>query len=78
MTRQRYHEPAWRPIERFEAVLASLTRYDLLLVAIPAAVLLAFVADALAVGVYAALVGAALVGALVVADAFALNPPRTG
>jgi hypothetical protein len=79
MTRQTCYEPTRYPIERFRAVLASLSRYDLLLVAIPAAFLLAFVtSNALAIGVHAALVGAALVGALAIADAIALNPPRTG
>lgn len=76
MTRKTHHDPAWWQIERF-AVLASLSRYDLLLMAIPAAFLLAFVTStALSIGVHAALVGAALVGALAIADAVALNPPR--
>ncbi|MDL5362194.1 hypothetical protein [Halalkalicoccus sp. NIPERK01] len=76
MTRQTHHQRTWCSIERF-MVLASLSRYDLVLWAIPAAFLLAFVAsNALAIGVQTALVGAALVGALAVADAVALNPPR--
>lgn len=79
MTRQTHHERTWCSIERFEAALASLSRYDLVLWAIPAAFLLAFVAsNALAIGVQTALAGAALVGALAITDAVALNPPRLG
>ncbi|KYH25989.1 hypothetical protein HAPAU_10790 [Halalkalicoccus paucihalophilus] len=74
ITRQTCYEPTRYPIERFREVLASLSRYDLLLVTIPVAFLLAFVtSNALAIGVHAA-----LVGALAIADAVALNPPRTG
>lgn len=81
MTRQTHHRygDAWRPAETFRAVLASVSRYDLVLWAIPAAFLVAFVANALlATGVHASLVGAAIVGALVITDAIALHPPRTG
>lgn len=64
--------------ERF-AVGGRLTRYDLILVAIPLALLASILAH-LAVGVplQATLLPASLVGALAVIDAVFLNPPMPG
>lgn len=57
----------------------DLSRYDAVLAAIPAALLLAsLVAAALPVSFRAAVAPGAAVSALLVADALYLNPPSTG
>lgn len=66
----------WSPVETLTAILASATRYDLALWAIPTAFILALLAGSvLEISRHAALVGAALLGVLVVVDVIALNPP---
>lgn len=74
-TRYRY-DREWSPVETLAAALASATRYDLALWAIPTAFLVALVASSV-VGIsqHAALVGAALLGVFVLVDVVALNPP---
>lgn len=73
--RYRYDQE-WSPVETLAAVLASTTRYDLALWAIPVAFLVALVVGSvLGISRHAALVGAALLGVLVLVDVVALNPP---
>jgi hypothetical protein len=78
MTRQIHYrrDRKWSLTETLGHLLASATRYDLALWAIPTAFLLALLAGGLlAIPQHAALVGAALVGVIVLVDAIALNPP---
>lgn len=78
MTRKTYHgyDRRRRPFEALRAVLASATRYDLALWAIPTAFLVALaVGSLLGLPRHAALVGAALLGVFVLVDVIALNPP---
>jgi hypothetical protein len=68
------NRPRTTPVERTDD---GLSRYDLLLLVIPAAFLVAFVASQLSsFGLTTLMVPASVVGALAVADGLFLHPPR--
>jgi hypothetical protein len=61
-----------------KAVLGGCSRYDLQLLVIPAAILLAvLVATLLSVPLELTMIGPAIAGSAAIADGLFLNPPRT-
>lgn len=66
----------WNPVATLIGVLASVSRYDLIIGVIPLVFVVALAATgALDVATHEALAAAAIVGVLALVDAIYLNPP---